>query len=364
MRTSIIALAIFVVTSSTTFAADLPTVIRIGYPGVANDGSSPVGTATAGTAAGKGLFEDEFKKDGIQIQWQFFAGAGPALNESLANGLVDFAAGLGDLPSIVHRAGGFRTEIIASNARRQNTYIVVPNDSPAKTLQDLKGKRIALFKGTNASLAWVKVLKDEGLTESDFKVLNFDSTTARNAIATKDIDAYFGGSDVFQLRNRGVGKIVYSTLGRNPYLGRFTTLLVTEDFEKKYPQLVQRFVNVWVKEAAWGSDEANRAPVFKFWAKSGQAWADFKEDFGSDTLASHLSPLLDEQFYYHYRTGIQQALDAKLIRHDFDLDSWVNVTYLNQALKDTHLEGFWPQYDKDGAIKVPASITTAALAKP
>jgi sulfonate transport system substrate-binding protein len=333
-------------------AADQPDVIRIGYPGVGNDGYSPVGSATAGTVAVKGILEDEFKKDGIKVEWTFFKGAGPGLNESLANGLLDFAAGLGDLPAIVHRSGGVATEILAANARRQNTYVIVPSDSPAKSLADLKGKRLALFKGTNGSLAWAKILKDGGFTDSDFKVVNFDSATARAAISTKDIDGYIGGSDVFQLRNRGVGRIVYTTVGRSPYLGRFTTLNVTAEFEKRYPAIVQRVVTAWVKEAAWGSNEDNRTEVFRTWAKSGVAWADYKEDYKGDTLASHLSPLLDDHFFSHYRRGVQASLDFKFIRKDIDVDAWVNAKYLNQALKDLKLEGYWQEYDAEGNVKV------------
>ncbi|GDY14430.1 ABC transporter [Planctomycetota bacterium] len=344
-------------------AADYPTVIRVGYPGVGNDGYSPVGVSTAGTIAGKGLFEEEFKAEGIKFEWTFFKGAGPALNESLANGLLDFASGLGDLPAIVHRASGIETRILAANARRQNTYIVVPTDSPAKSLQDLKGKRLALFKGTNGSLAWAKILKDENLTESDFKVLNFDSATARGAIATKDIDGYIGGSDVFQLRNRGVGRVVYTTVGRTPYLGRFTTLLVTKDFEQKYPQIVQRIVNVWVKEAAWGSNESNRSDVFKYWGKSGQAWADFKEDYGQDTLASHQSPLLDDHFWNHYRKGILAAHEFKLIRKTFDLDSWVEPKYINEALRLQKLENNWVRYDADGNPIAGSATAAGAVSR-
>jgi sulfonate transport system substrate-binding protein len=42
------------------------------------------------------LLEKEFANDGIQVKWTFFKGAGPVINEALANGQVDFAY-LGDL---------------------------------------------------------------------------------------------------------------------------------------------------------------------------------------------------------------------------------------------------------------------------
>jgi sulfonate transport system substrate-binding protein len=344
-------------------AADYPSVIRIGYPGVGNDGYSPIGTSTAADVGALGLLDEEFKKEGITFEWTYFAGAGPGLNEALANGLIDFASGLGDLPAIVHKAGGVATEILAVTARRQNTYILVPNDSKAKSLQDLKGQRLALFKGTNASLAWAKILADEHLTENDFKVINMDAATSRSAIATKDLQGYIGGSDVFQVRNRGAGKVVYTTVGRNPYLGRFSTLNVTEEFEKKYPEIVQRLVNVYVKQAAWESDEANRRAVFLLWAKSGQPWADFKEDFGTDTLASHNSPLLDDHFIHHFTEGIRLSREFKFVRNDVDLNAWVNPKYLNEALKELKLDGNWQPYDANGNLKVALNTPKPAEAK-
>jgi sulfonate transport system substrate-binding protein len=352
MRTLIPSLLLLAAGAAPIAAADNPTVIRIGYPGVAYDGYSPVGVNPAGALASKGLLDDEFKKDGIKIEWTFFPGAGPALNEALANHLLDFAAGLGDLPAIVHRAGGLRTELLAANARRQNTYIIVPDDSRAKELKDLIGKRLALQKGTNGSLAWSKIVKDAGLTEDQFKVINLDPATARGAIAAKDIDGYIGGTDVFPLVARGVGRVVYTTSGRNPSLERFTNLYVTEDFEHKYPAVVQRFVDVFVKEAAWESNEDNRTDVFKVWAKNGEPISDFKTDYGKDTLASHLSPLLDEQFYNHFNQAIKLSVEFKFIRNEFDLGTWVNDKYLKQALKDDNLEGFWQEYDAQGNLKV------------
>jgi len=352
-------LLLLLITAVGAYAADYPTVIHIGYPGVGNDGFSPLGVSVPGGIAIKGLFEQEFKKEGIHIDWQFFKGAGPALNESLANGLLDFAAGLGDLPAIVHYAGGFKSELLATSSRRQNTYVLVPSSSSATTLQDLIGKRLGIQKGTNASLAWTKLVLDQGFKESDFKTLNLDPATSREAIATSDIDGYVGGSDVFQVRNRGAGRVVFTTAGRNPLLGRFSNLYVTQAFEQKYPQVVQRILDVWVREAAWESDENNRAAVFRLYGKSGQPSGDFKEDFGKDTLASHNSPLLDDHFYHHFTLAIQISLQAKFIRHTIDLNGWVNDKYLKQALKDDHLEGFWAEYDENGNLKTADHSTTA-----
>ena len=92
--------------------ADAPSVIRIGYPGV-GVGNRPASFGNSiATLHLRGALEDEFKKDGIKIQWTFLRGAGPAVNELFANGLLDFSH-LGDLPSVVGRACGLKHLVLA-----------------------------------------------------------------------------------------------------------------------------------------------------------------------------------------------------------------------------------------------------------
>jgi sulfonate transport system substrate-binding protein len=339
------------------FAADKPTVIRFGFATVGIDGFSPVaGGSTAGSAQSKGLLDEEFKADGITIEWNFFRGAGPALNEALANGLVDFGWH-GDLPSIIGKSSGLKNKLIIANGTRGQLYIAVPSDSPARSLADLKGKRVSIAKGTNAQLAFAKVLKEAGFTEKDFKLINMDGATSRGALATKDLDGAVGGSELFQLRDRGVARIVYSTKGKPAYLTRQTAVWVTESFEAKYPEIVQRFVNVLVKEAVWASDEANRNDVFKTWAKTGQGYSNYKEDYDGTPLKTRQSPLFDEFFVNHYREAVKSSLEFKLIRTGFDVDAWIERKYLDHALKEFKLEGYWEEYDANGlskaAVKAP-----------
>src|SRR5688572_33153326 len=83
----------------------------------------------------RGMLEDEFRKDGIQINWSFLRGAGPAVNELFANGLLDFSL-LGDLPSIVGRASGLEYKLIAGSSVRGNIYLAVPADSSVQRSEE------------------------------------------------------------------------------------------------------------------------------------------------------------------------------------------------------------------------------------
>jgi len=330
-------------------AQEAPKVIRVG---VATGGvGSPVrvGGFPAATVYTEGLLEQEFKKDGIAIEWQFFKGAGPAVNEALVNGQLDFAW-QGDLPSIVHRAQGVKTRIILANGVRNGLYLAVPGDSPIQRIEDLKGKRVSVFKGTNLHLAVVRVLAAHGLKESDVRLINLDLPGAQAALATKDIDAAFGYIELFVLRDKGIAKVIYSAREDSYKFTRQTALLVTDEFERKYPQIVQRVVTVNVRSAREYSDESKRDALFAQWGRAQVPDKYWREDFLGEPLRTRQSPLLDPFLVARYKDAYQEALQLKLVRGKADIDSWFERRYLNTALKQLKLEDYWPVYQADGKV--------------
>ncbi|BDG02392.1 ABC transporter substrate-binding protein [Anaeromyxobacter oryzae] len=361
MRTSILALVLTLLSIAAPDvapAADRPTVVRIGVAAVGTGGRPVSGWSYSSVVAANGSLENELKPDGIEVRWIYFSGAGPAVNEALANGQLDFAFE-GDLPSLVARAGGLRTKVILAHTRFEPTYVAVPADSPARTLEDLKGKRVAVFKGTNLQLALYRVLESKSLKDSEFKLINMSTNDGNAALLSKDIDAQVSGSDVFPLVERGVARIVYSTQG-DPRLGRVSHLLVTEEFAARYPAVVQRVVNSVLRDAAWLADEANRARAYQIWTKSGFGLPAWKGDWDSFVLRDRASPLLDEFFRVQYRRLLDAARGLRLVRKDFDVDQWLDATYLNRGLAELNLARVWRELDSDGKPKAPPTGASAA----
>lgn len=344
----ICALMLVLVYGTAARAEDKPSVIRLANPGVGVGNRPVVGGSSAATLHLKGMLEEEFRKDGIKVEWSFLRGAGPAVNELYANGLVDFSL-LGDLPSIIGKAGGLKTRVLAATAIRGSTYVAVPSDSSINSIKDLKGKKVAMFKGTNIQLAINKILEKNGLKEKDIRFINMDTATAKAALTTKDIDAAFGGSDYLALRDQGIAKIVYNSRDDDPRFLRHCTFVGSEDFIRKYPQITQRVVTTLVKAAKWLSDyDGNPTPIYQLWAKSGVQFSNYKEDLAAESLKVRSSPLLDPYVVSTYKWNISEAKRFGLIRNDIAWESWVDRRFLDKALKDLGLQNYWAPIDPAG----------------
>lgn len=333
--------AISFIPLSTAFAADNPTVIRFGVPGAGEGGRPKTGGSFNATAHLRGVLEEEFKKDGIKVTWTFFPGAGPQQNEAFSNGKIDFASH-GDLPAIVGRSTGLKHKIIFSAGRFTSAYFVVPADSTAKNIRDLKGKTISIFKGTNGQLALGRLLEKHGLSEKDFRVISQDTFSVRTSLATGDIDGTI--TTPWSLEARGVAKRIYD--GRNDRTTYGPNVFwVSEAFEKKYPHIVQRVVDTFVKQAYWSTLEANRDNQYRLWAQSGIPYLDYKREWDGVNLKEKLNPSLDQYFYAATKKSVQQAKSYRLIRRDVDVDNWVEPKYLKVSLQKLGLENYWPQFD-------------------
>lgn len=341
--------------------APQPAVIRIGVA-TGGVGTPPrTGSAVIGIVNAQGLLEKEFAKDGIQVQWIFFKGAGPAVNEALVNRQLDLVW-QGDLPSIVHRANGVKTKILLGNGVRTGLYLGVTPDSGITGIKDLKGKRIAVFKGTNLHLAAVRALAAHGLKESDVKLINLDFAASQAALTTKDIDGFFGYVQLFALRDKGLARIVWSAAQDNYRFTRQTVVLGTDEFIENHPQIVQRVVDVVVRTTRQYSEESRRAELFDEWGKAEYPAAVWREDFVGQPLRVRLSPLLDPFLVDIYKQSAKDAHELKLVRSLPEIDSWFDRRFLDAALKAQKLEGYWPAYAANGHL-IGSQPAAAAPAK-
>ena len=133
------------------------------------------------------LLEKEFPN--AKIEWREFP-AGPQMLEALAVGAVDYGA-VGNIPPIFAQAAGKDLGYAAYEVYPSNSLgLVIPSNSKITDLNELKGKRIALQKGSSAHEFVSKVLQKAGLTWQDIQPIWLPPADARAAFDKGSIDAW------------------------------------------------------------------------------------------------------------------------------------------------------------------------------
>jgi sulfonate transport system substrate-binding protein len=334
--------------TATAVAQDKPQTINIGV--VATGPTPHLGGSYIATAHEQRLLEEEFRKDGIAIKWHLIKATGPGINEGFASKQLDFGSS-GDLPSLIGKASGLNVKLILAGGRGYTFAIIASPKSGIQSIRDLKGKRVAFQKGTYAHLALNRVLEANGLKESDIKAFNMLTQAANAALLSGDIDAVPANS-TYRYLEQGTGRVIYQTKTGEEIAqyANFGGFQVRGDFADKYPGITQRVVTTLVKAAAYSSDERNREALYKLWEPSGTPVAQYKAEYDGAPLAVRINPLLDDFFLQKYKTAVADAKRYNLIRRSVDVDQWADRRYVDRALKELKLEGYWDRQDSAGKV--------------
>ncbi|GAA5786954.1 ABC transporter substrate-binding protein [Chitiniphilus shinanonensis] len=342
MFKSIVAAALALLTTLATplhAAEQLPEVIRFGISSAGVGKPPRVNTGWISVAQLHRYLENEFAKDGVKIEWIFFKGQGPAVNEAVSNNQLDFTT-LGDLPAIVSRSVGVDTRAILGSARA-DVYVVARPGAGIRGIADLRGKRVAYHKGTATQLAAARLFAAHGLSEKDVRVINMEPGTAKAALLSGDVDAIFGSLELVNFRDSGRAVLVYSSRTEAGPIGQ-GFVLVNQQFARQHPQATTRVVKALLRAAQWSSDPAHRDEVFKLWASAGAVpEATYRREYQGIALADRFSPLLDAGLAQRTRQAATVALQHRLIRKPIDVESWFDRRYLDAALRELGLVGYW-----------------------
>ena len=135
----------------------------------------------------QGALEKRFSN--AKVSWIEFP-AGPQLLEALSVGALEFGL-TGDAPPVFAQAAGKDLYYVgAEPAKPESSAVLVLQDSPIKSLADLKGKKIALQKGSSAHYLLVRAIEKGGLEWSDIQPIYLAPADARAAFERKSVDAW------------------------------------------------------------------------------------------------------------------------------------------------------------------------------
>ncbi|WP_233885525.1 sulfonate ABC transporter substrate-binding protein [Paraburkholderia flagellata] len=138
---------------------------------------------------GRGTLEKRLAPLGVAVTWTEFD-AGPVQLEALNVGSIDFGD-VGEAPPIFAQAAGAPLAYVAATVPRpQSEAVLVPHASAIRGVADLRGKTIALNRGSNVHYFLVKLLQAHNLQYGDVKVVFLAPADARAAFERGSIDAW------------------------------------------------------------------------------------------------------------------------------------------------------------------------------
>lgn len=138
---------------------------------------------------GRGTLEKRLAPLGVSVKWTEFT-AGPVQLEALNVGSIDFGD-VGEAPPIFAQAAGAPLAYVGATVPRpQSEAVLVPKGSSIKTVAELKGKKIALNKGSNVHYFIVKLAEKHGLSYADLNLVYLPPADARAAFEKGSVDAW------------------------------------------------------------------------------------------------------------------------------------------------------------------------------
>jgi sulfonate transport system substrate-binding protein len=188
----------------------------------------------------KGLLEKEFAKDGIGIRWVQTLGSNKAL-EFLNAGSIDFGSSAG-AAALVSKINGNPIKSVYVYSQPEWTALVTRKDTTIQKIADLKGKRVAVTRGTDPHIFLVRALQSVGLTERDITPVLLQHPDGKTALIRGDVDAWAGLDPMMaQAEIEDGARLFY----RNKNANTWGILNVREEFLKDHPDLVQRVLAVY-----------------------------------------------------------------------------------------------------------------------
>jgi sulfonate transport system substrate-binding protein len=195
-----------------------------------------------------GSLEKKLAPLGVSVKWVEFP-AGPQLLEGLNVGAVDVGF-VGEAPPIFAQAAGARFVYIGFDpAAPEAEAIVVPKDSTIKSVADLKGRKVALNKGSNVHYLLVKVLEKQGLKPTDLQVVYLPPADARAAFERGAVDAWVIWDPFLAAVEQQSGARVLAD-GRG-LVNNYAYYLAERGFAEKQPQVIQALFEDTQAQATW-----------------------------------------------------------------------------------------------------------------
>lgn len=275
-------------------------------------------------ASKKGFLKEEFDKIDVKVNEVWIAsGGGPAIVNAMESNSIN-VGGMADQPAI-QAAANDGTEKIVGVYSQSDKYVqlVVPKDSTAKSITELKGKKITVGIGTIGHRVLFAMIAAAGLKPEDFEILN---TPDGNLITT--LDSGFADAAVTteptasKLDYEGEINIIGNTEGVKT---NYTVLVSTGEFLAEHPEGVEAFLKAVKKSIDYLNDPANHEEAVALLAEA----AEVKPEVVELALAKfEFNIALNNAAVNSIQDSADIMYDMEIIRKEVKAEDFIDTGFL------------------------------------
>ncbi len=209
----------------------------------------------------EGWLERELEADGVAVRWVQSLGSNKAL-EFLNAGSIDLGSTAG-AAALLGRINGNPIRSVYVYSKPEWTALVTRPDTGVATVADLKGRRIAVTKGTDPYIFLLRALDRAGLGQGDVQLVLIQHDQGRLALERGDVDAWAGLDPMMAATELEAGNRLFF---RDPDANSYGVLDVREAFLAEQPDLVARVLAVYERGRRWALE--NKPAVVEILAKA------------------------------------------------------------------------------------------------
>jgi len=206
----------------------------------------------------RGLLEQKLAPLGFRVEWLEFL-AGPQQFEAFNSGALDITYTAESPPLFAQAARGPVLYAAATASNGSLVSLVVPPSSTAKSIRDLKGKRIAFQKSSIGHYLTIKALEAEGLQLSDIEQVHLAPPDASAALTKQGVDAWFIWEPfVTRAVRTGIGRVL---LDGTKLRDTTNFISVRLPFAEQHPEVVRAYLDALQAEEAWSAEHKHEVAV-------------------------------------------------------------------------------------------------------
>ena len=306
-----------------------PLLVALAAAGCGSDDGG--GTATAATGSGakepvtvtvgvprnfgylSTLWARNVQPEGVKVEYKYF----PVFTDMLTalnGGKIDLTE-IGSVGAVQSFANGGKVRVVAvTEPNAENCGLIVPKDSPAQTFADLKGKKIAFLKSTNSYISFLHQVKEAGLSESDFQIVEISGPPANKAFQSGQVDGYYSiDPNMADLVEQTGGRII-STCAQADVENLYPYVATTNAIDSK-KEAIGKVIQAVADTIAW--IQANPDEQAKLVAPK----LGFSESSIKTTYARGAKQLqaIDDTFYAGEQAVIDELIDARIVTKPVDV---------------------------------------------